>query len=67
LSKAATIRNHVLHARPATIADAQRLYRWTAGGPDGAHAFPVTTEYLDDALHRLRALSDTIEAARPPL
>lgn len=65
LGDAATLRNHVMHARPATVDGEQRLYRWTDGGTHGSHAFPITPEWLDQALREMQRLADALHAARP--
>jgi hypothetical protein len=64
LRRASTIRNHVLHARPATIDGRQMLYRWVIDSKHGTHTFPITNEWLSDALQELAALSAEVNAAR---
>ncbi|MFF3929257.1 hypothetical protein [Streptomyces hirsutus] len=59
LESTARDRNSVLHARPATIAGKQMLYRWH---PEGNQVFAVDEAWLDAAEQRLwdavRELSD---------
>lgn len=64
LRRASTIRNHVLHARPATVGDRQVLYRWVIDERHGAHAFPITEEWLMKALTELASLADRVNSAR---
>ncbi|WP_144833016.1 hypothetical protein [Microbacterium sp. BH-3-3-3] len=62
LSEAATLRNAVLHARPATIDDEQRLYRWRLGSKP--EAFAISDEWLDNTLLTIAKLSHSVDAAR---
>jgi len=62
LARAAEIRNHVLHARPATVDGDQRLYRWTER-PD--EQFAITSEWLQAALDELLALIRRVDSLRP--
>jgi hypothetical protein len=47
LSAVATMRNHLLHARPATVEEKQRLYRWRLNR--GAQ-FPITDDWLQEQI-----------------
>lgn len=49
-------RNHLLHARPATIDGAQRLYRWRRVPGD---QFPISLGWLDE---QIAAIDDAAEA-----
>ena len=62
LTRAAEIRNHVLHARPATVDGKQRLYRWTERPGE---QFVITTEWLEAAIAELSALIRGVDALRP--
>jgi hypothetical protein len=56
-----SIRNDVLHARPATTVDGdQRLYRWVSD-----KAFFLEKSWLERAIDDVAALSDSANAARP--
>jgi hypothetical protein len=56
-----SIRNDVLHARPATTVDGdQRLYRWVSD-----KAFFLEKPWLERAIDDVAALSDSANAARP--
>lgn len=57
-------RNSVLHARPATVDGGQRLFRWTR---KPAEMFPITDQWLDDALGRIATLTREVHALRPPI
>jgi hypothetical protein len=58
LSAVAVRRNSILHARPATIQNRQRLHRWE---PGRGEVFTITEEFLAEALsdvsRRVRDLS----------
>jgi hypothetical protein len=63
LKAVAELRNHALHARPATIKEKQRLYRWRVGD-----AFAVTDEWLDEAIvevERANRLLGEVRILRP--
>lgn len=62
LDAVSDIRNHVLHARPATINGQQRLYRWR----EANDAFPITDQWLDCELDRIEAWSEKLSALRVP-
>lgn len=47
LEAASKLRNALLHARPATIEDKQRLYRWS---PNHGETFPISDSWLDGAI-----------------
>jgi hypothetical protein len=47
LSAVATMRNHLLHARPATVEEKQRLYRWRLSRGD---QFPITDDWLEEQI-----------------
>lgn len=64
LRRASTIRNHVLHARPATVDGRQVLYRWVIDDRHGTHAFPITDEWLTEALTELASLASKVSDAR---
>ena len=53
LGAVAPIRNHALHARPATVVGRQRLHRWR----EGEDAFTVTEEWLDESLRQIEGLA----------
>ena len=56
LDDVSTWRNHLLHARPATIDGAQRLYRWRTTPGD---QFPISVGWLDE---QISAVNDAGEA-----
>lgn len=60
LGEAATMRNDLLHARPATIDGEQRLYRWKPG-----RAFPIDTVWLESVIDKLSKASTALDRARP--
>ncbi|KUI00818.1 hypothetical protein AU189_10785 [Mycolicibacterium acapulense] len=60
LGEAATMRNDVLHARPATIGGEQRLYRWKPG-----RAFPIDTAWLNSTIDQLSKGSTALDRRRP--
>lgn len=60
LGEAATMRNDVLHARPATIGGEQRLYRWKPG-----RAFAIDTAWLNSTIDKLSAASSALDRRRP--
>jgi hypothetical protein len=54
------IRNHVLHARPATLDGQQRLYRWR----QGRDSFPITDQWLEEETDLIEAWSAKVVALR---
>jgi hypothetical protein len=60
LGEAATMRNDILHARPATIGGEQRLYRWKPG-----RAFPIDTAWLNSTIDQLSKRSTALDRRRP--
>jgi hypothetical protein len=62
LEDVSTRRNHLLHAPPATVDGAQRLYRWRATAGD---QFPITLEWLDKQIAAVNAAGDAVRALRP--
>lgn len=54
-------RNHLLHARPATIDGAQRLYRWRAAPGD---QFPISLDWLDEQIAAINAAGEAMSAHR---
>ncbi|CAA0121706.1 Uncharacterised protein [Mycolicibacterium vanbaalenii] len=66
LSDAAELRNDMLHARPATIGEDQRLYRWRPADWRGpGRAFPIDTGWLNSTIDKLSAAAGALSAARP--
>ncbi len=66
LGDAADRRNHLLHARPATIGSNQRLDRWKAGDHRGPHlAFAIETDWLNDTIDALSNDCRALDAVRP--
>lgn len=64
LLEVSDIRNAALGARPATIDGEQRLYRWRRIG-GRVDAFPITDEWLSDAIARVEAATRAVAAIRP--
>jgi hypothetical protein len=63
LSKAAKIRNPVLHARPATTPDnKQQLFRWHP-----REQFPITAERLRQGIAEIERVIHELSDYRPPL
>jgi len=62
----APLRNHILHARPATIDGAQRLNRWRLL-PDGSgEAFQIDEAFLQSVLDRAdEAITDIYRVRLP--
>lgn len=60
LGDASTMRNDVLHARPATIGGEQRLYRWKPG-----RALVIDTAWLNSTIDKLSAASTALDRRRP--
>lgn len=67
LSDAASIRNSVLHARPATTPNGeQRLYRWTTDQPHGSQGYFIDDDWFTASLEKLSVLKTMMNDARPP-
>jgi hypothetical protein len=64
LRDAATRRNSLLHARPATIGGKQRLYRWEPGRRE---AFPIDEKLLRDLLADIDAWVRDLSSKRLPM
>lgn len=60
---ASELRNHLLHARPATIDGDQRLVRWRVDG-GRADTFPISDEWLDEKLAAIEQWSREIDGLR---
>lgn len=58
-------RNHALHARPATLDEGQRLYRWRPTGP-GRAAFGISSGWLATAIAEVEQRHEVLSGARPP-
>jgi hypothetical protein len=66
LGEAAETRNDMLHARPATIGEDQRLYRWKPTDWRGAgRAFVIDIAWLNSAIDKLSAASADLGQIRP--
>ncbi|TXH16903.1 MAG: hypothetical protein E6R06_30090 [Mycobacterium sp.] len=66
LSEAAGLRNDMLHARPATIGNDQRLYRWKPADWRGsARTFVIDTAWLNQTIDRLSEISTALGNVRP--
>ena len=66
LGEAAEMRNDMLHARPATIGEDQRLYRWKPTDWRGAgRAFVIDTAWLNSTIDKLSAASAALGNIRP--
>jgi hypothetical protein len=66
LAAAATLRNPVLHARPATIDGQQRLRHWKLGARrQAAEAYPITTEVLAAGIAEIERRRAELERLRP--
>ena len=66
LGEAAEMRNDMLHARPATIGEDQRLYRWKPTDWRGAgRAFVIDTAWLNSTIDKLSAASVALGNIRP--
>ncbi|PZO60201.1 MAG: hypothetical protein DI639_05350 [Leifsonia xyli] len=61
LNEVATLRNDVLHARPATVSGKQRLHRTRKSGA----SFPIDDAWLDAALDAVQVELDAVNAVRP--
>jgi hypothetical protein len=61
LDDVSTRRNHLLHARPATIDGKQRLYRWRS---TPGNQFPITVAWLDEQIGALNDAGDAMLAHR---
>ena len=54
LLAASTVRNDLLHARPATVEGATVLYRWKLAKDRKPHlAFPITEDWLNEKNRQL--------------
>lgn len=62
----APLRNHILHARPATIDGAQRLNRWRRLPSGSVEAFPIDEAALRSILDRVDQAITDISAVRLP-
>lgn len=60
LGESATMRNDLLHARPATIGEHQRLYRWKPG-----RALVIDTAWLNNTIDKLSAAERALSDVRP--
>jgi hypothetical protein len=58
-------RNHLLHARPATIDGKQRLYRWKLGGAPAT--FVIADEWIDQRLAEIDECIRKVSALRGPV
>lgn len=66
LGEAAEMRNDMLHARPATIGDDQRLYRWKPGDWRGpGRAFVIDVAWLNRTVDELSKASTALGNVRP--
>jgi hypothetical protein len=66
LCKARELRNDLLHARPATIGQEQRLYRWKMSDHQGpGRALVIDIDWLESAVDELSAASVALTAIRP--
>lgn len=62
LKAAADLRNHALHARPATVDGLHMLYRWTTRKDE---QFPITKQWLSDSINQLDGLIRAVALLRP--
>jgi hypothetical protein len=62
----APLRNDILHARPATVDDSQRLFRWVRKKDGSVYAFLIHEATLDSFLTRVDEAVSEIEAVRLP-
>jgi hypothetical protein len=66
LDRAAKIRNPVLHARPTTVGDAQRLHRWKAADRrGGAESLTITVQVLRDGIAEIERRGRDLGQLRP--
>ncbi len=66
LGDAAKLRNDLLHARPATIGEDQRLFRWTPDDWRGpGRAFAIDTAWLNRTIDQLSKASTSLGNVRP--
>ena len=66
LLKARDLRNDLLHARPATVGQDQRLYRWKVADHQGpARAMVISVDWLESAIDELSAASVALTSIRP--
>lgn len=66
LGEAAERRNDMLHARPATIGEDQRLYRWKPADRRGpGRAFAIDISWLNGTIDELSKASTALGNVRP--
>jgi hypothetical protein len=66
LCEASDLRNDLLHARPATVDENQRLYRWKMADRRGPHrALVIDTAWLERAIDKLSASAVALNDIRP--
>lgn len=66
LREASALRNDLLHARPATVANEQRLYRWKMADHRGPErALVIDDEWLESAIDDLSAAAIALNGIRP--
>ena len=66
LGEAAEMRNDMLRARPATIGEDQRLYRWKPADRRGpGRAFAIDTAWLNRTIDQLSKASTALDNVRP--
>jgi hypothetical protein len=66
LGEAAEMRNDMLHARPATIGEDQRLYRWKPTDWRGpGRAFVIDTAWLNSTIDKASEASTALGNVRP--
>ncbi|MCA2321563.1 hypothetical protein JF732_14770 [Mycobacterium intracellulare] len=66
LGEAAEVRNDMLHARPATVGQDQRLYRWKPADWRGSgRAFVIDVGWLNSTIDKLSAASAALDSRRP--
>ena len=63
LEQAAAIRNHLLHARPATVDGKQRLHRWRLQ-KEVTDAFTISDDWLDEQLRTIEWMHFEVDALR---
>lgn len=61
LAAASSRRNDLLHARPATVGEHQRLYRWRSG----RRQFVIDVKWLNDTIDILSEASEALNQVRP--
>ena len=66
LSQTSSIRNDLLHARPATVDGQSRLFRWKPRDRRGAGvAFPITDDWLEEMIDMMSEASVQMNNVRP--